>query len=59
MLCPERKCSTPYFFYEQIVMGATFLDMLTLWLMPQLQNDIDNFILQLNDALVGLNARLP
>ncbi|GFW56919.1 hypothetical protein TNCV_161482 [Trichonephila clavipes] len=42
--CPERKYSD----FRQIVMGVTFLDMLTLKLMPQLQDDIDIFILQLD-----------
>ncbi|GFU91289.1 hypothetical protein TNCV_4366341 [Trichonephila clavipes] len=40
--CSERNCSVPF--------GTAFWDMLTLWWMPHFQDDIDNFILQLDGA---------
>jgi hypothetical protein len=36
---------SPFFFAEETVTGVTYLDMLQLWLMPQLQN-IPTFIFQ-------------
>ncbi|GFV44724.1 hypothetical protein TNCV_3681 [Trichonephila clavipes] len=46
--CPEKKCLLSFFFHEQTITGATFLDILTLWLMLQLQDDIDSVVLQLD-----------
>ncbi|GFT74213.1 hypothetical protein TNCV_4081341 [Trichonephila clavipes] len=46
---PFTACVSPL--TEQTVTEAfIFLIMSTLWVLPQLQNDIDNFILQLNGA---------
>ena len=40
-----QKVYGPFFFAEETVTGMTYLDMLQLWLMPQLQN-IPTFIFQ-------------
>jgi hypothetical protein len=40
----------PFFFMEPTVTGINYLDMLQLWLMPQLQEDSENFILQQGGA---------
>jgi hypothetical protein len=41
----SKKVYGPFFFAEEIVTGMTYLDMLQLWLMPQLQNML-TFIFQ-------------
>jgi hypothetical protein len=41
----SQKVYSPFFFAEETVTGMTYLDMLQLWLMPQLQN-IPTFIFQ-------------
>jgi hypothetical protein len=41
----SQKVYSPFFFAEETVTGMTYLDILQLWLMPQLQN-IPTFILQ-------------
>ena len=41
----SQKMYGPFFFAEETVTGMTYLDMLHLWLMPQLQN-IPTFIFQ-------------
>jgi hypothetical protein len=41
----SQKVYGPFFFAEQIVTGITYLDMLQLWLLPQLQS-IPTFIFQ-------------
>ena len=41
----SQKVYGPFFFAEETVTGMTYLDMLQLWLMPQLQN-IPTFIFQ-------------
>jgi hypothetical protein len=41
----SQKVYSPFFFAEETVTGKTYLDMLQLWLMPQLQN-ISTFIFQ-------------
>jgi hypothetical protein len=35
-----------FFFVEPAVTGVSYLDMLQLWLMPQLQEDSEDFIFQ-------------
>ena len=39
----SQKVYSPFFFAEETITGITYLDMLQLWLMPQLQN-IPTFI---------------
>jgi hypothetical protein len=41
----SQKVYGPFFFVEETVTGIAYLDMLRLWLMPQLQN-IPKFIFQ-------------
>jgi hypothetical protein len=43
----------PFFFAEKSVDGSAYLDMLQLWLLPQLQEISDDFILQQDGAPVG------
>uniref|UniRef100_A0A1B6F3H6 Uncharacterized protein n=1 Tax=Cuerna arida TaxID=1464854 RepID=A0A1B6F3H6_9HEMI len=40
----------PFFFMEQTINGMIFLDVMTEWLLPQLEQDLPNFILQLDGA---------
>jgi hypothetical protein len=57
----------PFSFAEPTVTGIIYLDMLQLWLMPQLQEDSEDFIFQQDGALphfhfdihAHLNANLP
>jgi hypothetical protein len=44
------KVYGPFFFAKKSVNGFAYLDMLQLWLLPQLQEDSDNFILQQDGA---------
>jgi len=44
------KVYGPFFFLEQTVTGIAFLDMLTEWLLPQLNEDSADFILQMDGA---------
>jgi hypothetical protein len=46
----SRKVYRPFFFAGKSVNGFAYLDMLQLWLLPQLQEDSDNFILQQDGA---------
>jgi hypothetical protein len=46
----SRKVYEPFFFTEKSVSGFAYLDMLQLWLLPQLQEDSDNLILQQDGA---------
>jgi hypothetical protein len=46
----SRKVYGPFFFAEKSVNGFVYLDMLQLWLLPQLQEDGNNFILQQDRA---------
>jgi hypothetical protein len=39
-----------FFFAEPTVTGINYLDMLQLWLMPQLQDDSEDFIFQQDGA---------
>jgi hypothetical protein len=56
-----------FFFVKPAVTGVNYLDMLQLWLMPQLQEDSKDFILQQDgapphfhfDVCTHLNANLP
>ena len=46
VFCPVSSCKLygPFFFAEPTVTGINYLDKLQLWLMPQLQEDIVDFI---------------
>jgi hypothetical protein len=46
VFCAVSSCKVygPFFFAEPTVTGINYLDMLQLWLMPQLQEDSKNFI---------------
>jgi hypothetical protein len=44
-MCSNKKVYGPFFFAEETVTGMTYLDMLQLWLVPELQN-IRTFIFQ-------------
>jgi hypothetical protein len=46
----SRKVYGPFFFAEKSVSGFAYLDMLQLWLLPQLQENSDNFILQQDET---------
>lgn len=50
VLSLTTKCTGLFSFVEQTINGLIFLDMLTEWLIPQLQQDSPNFILQLDGA---------
>jgi hypothetical protein len=45
-----RKICGPFFFAEATVTGATYLDMLEQWLLPQLEEDSVDFIFQHDGA---------
>jgi hypothetical protein len=45
------KVYGPFFFAEPSVTGINYLDMLQMWLMPQLQEDSEDFIFQQDGAL--------
>jgi hypothetical protein len=61
------KVCGQFFFAEPTVTGFNYLDMLQLWLMPQLQEDNEDVIFQQDggpphlhvDVLAHLNANLP
>ena len=67
--CAVSSCKVygPFFFAEPTVTGINYLDMLQLWLMPQLQEYSEDFILQQDgapphfhfDVRAHLNANLP
>jgi len=69
VFCAVSSCKFygPYFFAEPTVTGINYLDMLQLWLMPQLQEYIVDFIFQQDgvpphyhlDVRAHLNANLP
>lgn len=46
----HAKVYGPFFFHERTVNGHVFLDMLQQWLLPQLEADTADFILQLDGA---------
>jgi hypothetical protein len=46
----HRKICGPFFFTEATVTGATYLDMLEQWLLPQLEEDTVDFIFQHDSA---------
>lgn len=46
----RHKVYGPFFFAERTVTGHTYLDMLTEWLMPQLEEDLPNAIFQQDGA---------
>jgi hypothetical protein len=46
----RRKLYGPFFFAEGTVTGQSYLDMLQLWLMPQMQEYFNNFLFQQDDA---------
>jgi hypothetical protein len=61
------KVYSPFFFAESTVIDINYLDELQLWLIPQLQEDNEDFIFQQDasplhfnsDVLAYLNANLP
>lgn len=63
----RRKLYGPFFFAERTVRGHSYLDMLENWLMPQLEEDSQDFIFQQdgapphfhNDVRWYLNEHLP
>jgi len=69
VFCAVSSCKVyrPFFFVEPTVTGIKYLDMLQLWLMPQLQEDSEDFIFQQDratphfhfDIRAHLNANLP
>jgi len=69
VLCGTSSCKVygPLFFAEPTATGINYLDMLQLWLMPQLQENSKDFIFQQDGALLHfhfdvcahLNANLP
>ena len=46
----HKKMHSPFFFTEATVTGDSFLDMLENWLLPQLNINYDDYILQLDGA---------
>lgn len=46
----KSKLYGPFFFAEKTVTGMSFLDMLEQWLLPQLTEDSNNFLLQIDGA---------
>ena len=52
VFCVISSCKVyrPFFFAESTVSGINYLDMLQLWLMPQLQEDSEDFIFQQDGA---------
>jgi hypothetical protein len=63
----KEKVYDPFFFVENTVTGNSYLDMLTLWLLSQLEEDFNDFIFQQDGAPPHfhiavrdhLNAHLP
>jgi hypothetical protein len=47
----KERVHSPFFFIENITMSNSHLDMLTLWLLAQLEEDSNNFIFQHDGAL--------
>lgn len=50
----KERVYGPYFFMENMVIGYSYLDVLTLCLLLQLEEDSFNFIFQLDGALPRL-----
>ena len=46
----RKKVHSPFFFPDATVTGDSFLDMLENWLLPQLNTNYDDYILQLDSA---------
>jgi hypothetical protein len=68
VFCAVSSCKVyrPFFFAQPTVTGINYLDILQLWLMPQLQEDSEDFIFQDGapqhfhfDVRAHLNANLP
>jgi hypothetical protein len=69
VICTVSSCKAygPFLFAEPSVTGINYLDMLQLWLMPQLQEDSEDFIFQQVgappcfhfDVRAHLNTSLP
>jgi len=53
----SQKVYGPFFFVEETVTGMAYLDMLQLWLMPQLQN-IPTFIFQQDGSPAHLHCEV-
>jgi hypothetical protein len=47
----KEKVYGPFSLMENTITGNSYLDMLTLWLLPQLQEDSNDFIFQQDGAL--------
>jgi hypothetical protein len=52
----RRKLYGPFFFAERTVRGHSYLDMLQNWLLPQLEEDSQDFIFQVPIYLVAISA---
>jgi hypothetical protein len=63
----KEKVYATFFFVDNTVMVNSYLDMLASWLLPQLEEDSNDFIFQQDEALPHfhvavrnhLNAQLP
>ena len=44
VLYPVQRCTGHFFSHENTVTGITYLDMVSEWLLPQMQQDSENFI---------------
>ena len=57
VFCAISSCKVyrPFFFVQPTVTSINYLDMLQLWLMPQLQEDSEDFIFQQDEALPHLH----
>ena len=57
VFCAVSSCKVygPFFFAEPTVTGIDYLDVLQLWLMPQLEEDSEDFIFQQDRALLHFN----
>jgi len=57
VFCAVSSCKVygPFFFAGPTVTGINYLDMLRLWLMPQLQEDSEDFVFQQDGALPHFN----
>jgi len=53
----SQKVYGPFFFAEETVTGMTYLDMLQLWLMPQLQN-MPKFLFQQDGSPAHFNCEV-
>ena len=54
----QTKLYGPFFFCEKTVTGTSYLDMLQLWLFPQLAADSGDFVFQQDGALPHWNINV-